>query len=69
MTKHSQKHDHGHHHEHESHVQKQPPHKDWRLWIVVGLMLAAMLGYIFSMDEEIEPGGVEAEQRMPADAP
>ena len=66
MTK-SQKHNAGHHHDHdhEGHAHKQPPHKDWRLWVVVGLMLAAMIGYIMSMDEAIEPGGVE-EPQVPA---
>jgi len=40
-------HDHGHHH--------GPPrrklHHDWRLWLVVGLMLAAMLMYVLSDNE------------------
>jgi hypothetical protein len=32
-------------------------HKDWRLWIVVGLMLLAMLTYVMTMDERFQPGG------------
>ena len=32
-------------------------HKDWRLWVVVGLMLLAMLTYVMTMDEAVRPGG------------
>jgi hypothetical protein len=32
-------------------------HKDWRLWVVVGLMLLAMLTYVMTMDEAVQPGG------------
>lgn len=32
-------------------------HTDWRTYAVVGLMLAAMVGYILSLDEAIEPDG------------
>ena len=45
-------HDHGHHH--------GPPrrklHHDWRLWLVVGLMLAAMLMYVLSDNERLGSG-------------
>ena len=45
-------HDHGHHH--------GPPrrklHHDWRLWLVVGLMLAAMLMYVLSDNERFGLG-------------
>jgi hypothetical protein len=72
MTDHS--HDH-HHHEHAHHGHNHAGehhkpkglHKDWRAWLVVGLMLAAMLAYIFSMDESLGPGGAPVE-KMPADA-
>jgi hypothetical protein len=32
-------------------------HKDWRLWVVVALMLLAMSTYVMSMDESVLPGG------------
>jgi hypothetical protein len=31
-------------------------HKDWRLWVAVGLMLAAMGMYVLSLDESVQPG-------------
>jgi hypothetical protein len=31
-------------------------HKDWRLWVAVGLMLVAMLTYIMSGDLAWRPG-------------
>jgi hypothetical protein len=40
-------------------------HKDWRLWIVVALMLLAMLTYVMTMDEAIQPGKTPQEA-MPA---
>jgi len=30
-------------------------HKDWRVWVVVALMLLAMLIYVFTLDESILP--------------
>jgi hypothetical protein len=30
-------------------------HKDWRAWVVVGLMLLAMLIYILTLDEVRRP--------------
>ncbi len=32
-------------------------HKDWRLWLVVGAMLLAMLICVLTMDESVAPGG------------
>ena len=40
--------------------------RDWRMWTVVVLMLAAMAVYILSLDNEIAPG--EAGNPAPADA-
>jgi hypothetical protein len=54
MTKHPDK------HKHDS--PKQGLHNDWRTWAVVVLMLAAMLIYIFSDNEAIQPGGGEGPQ-------
>jgi hypothetical protein len=30
-------------------------HKDWRVWLVVGMMLAAMLTYVLTLDDSILP--------------
>lgn len=30
-------------------------HKDWRVWLIVGLMLTAMIVYILTLDESIWP--------------
>jgi hypothetical protein len=58
------KHDHNGHHEHHSSKNKAL-HKDWRAWLVVGLMLAAMAAYVLSDDESLQPGQPQGEQ-MPA---
>mgnify|MGYP001218850811 FL=1 len=59
-------HNHSHHghHNHQTHP-KRPPHKDWRIWVAVGLMLAAMGAYVISNDESVLPGGGE-EPAVPA---
>jgi hypothetical protein len=31
-------------------------HKDWRAWLVVGFMLAAILMYVLSLDDSVIPG-------------
>jgi hypothetical protein len=42
------------------HARKKSPllslHKDWRIWIVIGLMLAAMVIYVVTLDDSMEPG-------------
>jgi hypothetical protein len=59
----SQRDHHGHHHgEQHSNPGAGVWHKDWRTWVVVGLMLAAMAAYVLSMDEEIVPGEPLQEQ-------
>jgi hypothetical protein len=71
MTEHD--HPHGHKHGHHGHGEPQHQktnkglHKDWRSWLVVGLMLAAMLAYVLTMDESLQPGQPPGES-MPADA-
>jgi len=51
-------HDHAHHH-HAGHdhdrPRKRPFHKDWRLWVVVGLMLVGIIVYILTLDESVRP--------------
>lgn len=60
------KHDHNGHGHHEHHPPKSKAlHKDWRAWLVIGLMLAAMVAYVLSDDESLQPGLPPGEQ-MPA---
>jgi hypothetical protein len=39
--------------------------KDWRMWVVVVLMLVGIFTYVMTMDESVRPGGVVG-QPMPA---
>jgi hypothetical protein len=62
-----------HHHDqrhkdaqHDHHAPKKGIHRDWRFWAVV-LMIAAMVIYVVTMNEAIEPGG-QIQQEVPADA-
>lgn len=59
-----EQHKHGEHQHH--HPPKSAWHKDWRTWVVVGLMLAAMLVYVFSVDESVGPGADETGIEAPA---
>jgi len=43
-------------------------HKDWRFWVAVGLMIAAIVAYVLSMDESMQPGG-NAAPKQPAAGP
>ena len=36
---------------------KKGIHKDWRAWTAVVLMLAAMVVYVLSFDESLQPEG------------
>jgi len=54
-------------HKHPGKSPKRGIHRDWRLWAVVVLMLAAMGAYVATMDEAILPGG-QIEAEVPADA-
>lgn len=55
--------DRGHHRGHHSEGQTENPawwrraHRDWRIWVAVGLMLTAMIVYLMTMDEAVPPGG------------
>jgi hypothetical protein len=55
QQQHGHHHEHGHHHGSHPQSRKRGLHRDWRVWVVVGLMLAAMLVYIFTLDESIAP--------------
>ena len=39
-------------------------HKNWRVWVAVGLVLLSMLIYVMTMDEAIQPGG-KVQQSVP----
>ena len=32
-------------------------HKDWRVWLVVGVMLAAIIIYVVTLDDSVVPIG------------
>lgn len=59
---------HGHDHSHSKSSGKWKPHLDWRIW-VVALMLLAMVVYIFTMDEALNPAAPGAGTSVPADSP
>ncbi|MCO6048077.1 hypothetical protein NG895_29600 [Aeoliella sp. ICT_H6.2] len=54
--KHAGKHGHADHNQHQHHNRRPGPHKDWRVWTAVVLMLGAMVAYVMSMDESEVPG-------------
>lgn len=66
---------HGHKHTHEKGAGKHSPaklnlsglHRDWRTWLVIGLMLAAIGAYVLTLDEAIQPGSA-AQGGIPAAA-
>ena len=43
-------------------------HRDWRTWLVIGLMLAAIGTYVLTLDETVQPGGA-SQGGLPAAAP
>ena len=53
------------HHEH-CRTRKRRLHRDWRVWAIIGLMLAAMLAYVMSDDESLRFNGRPAQQPVPA---
>jgi hypothetical protein len=75
MTHHEHDHQHGHdhhghgHQDHHHGAKSKGLHKDWRTWVVVGLMLAAMVAYVMSMDESLAPGGAPQGPMPAAPAP
>jgi hypothetical protein len=62
-----------HDHEHRGghgHAKRAPSrglHRDWRFWVAIALMLAAMVAYVLSMDESLQPGGNGQEQPATVD--
>ncbi len=57
MTQHNHKHSapHGHAQGKGGESSTKKFHKDWRVWLVVGMMLAAMFIYVLTLDESILP--------------
>jgi ABC-type nickel/cobalt efflux system permease component RcnA len=57
MTQHSHKHSDSHKHTHgdASEWSVRKLHKDWRVWLVVGMMLVAMAVYVLTLDDSIMP--------------
>ena len=50
-----------------THNDRWLPHRDWRVYLGVALMLMAMFAYLATMDESLWPGGPAA-QPVPASA-
>jgi hypothetical protein len=54
-----QTHSHGHDQRHEKHTSVAGAlsglHRDWRTWLVIGLMLAAIGTYVLTLDDSIQP--------------
>jgi hypothetical protein len=67
MIPHSHPHAHGRDKAKQSHPTElwRGLHKDWRTWLVIGVMLAAIGTYILSLDDSIQPGG-PAQNSIPA---
>jgi hypothetical protein len=57
MAKHNHKHSESHRHAtgDEGKSSSRKLHKDWRVWLVVGIMLAAMIMYVLTLDDSIVP--------------
>ncbi|HTU26352.1 MAG TPA: hypothetical protein VMF30_13185 [Pirellulales bacterium] len=76
MSDHGKNHHHGqghgeHGHQHGEHGYLEHGrkawrwHRDWRVYVVVILMLAGMFAYVMSLDESLRPGQ-PPQQEMPA---
>lgn len=50
---------HTHHPKHVHRSEKKPAwmrlHKDWRAWLALGLMLAAISIYVLTLDDSVQP--------------
>jgi hypothetical protein len=57
MTQHNHKHSESHRHapRDEAESSNKKLHKDWRVWLVVGIMLAATIIYVLTLDDSIVP--------------
>lgn len=57
MAQHHHGHSHSETHSHSvrSEMERRRLHKDWRAWVIVGFMLAAMIVYVLTLDDSIIP--------------
>jgi ABC-type nickel/cobalt efflux system permease component RcnA len=57
MTKHNHEHSGAekHKHQHKEKTGIRNLHKDWRTWVAVGLMLAAIAIYVLTLDDSVVP--------------
>jgi hypothetical protein len=55
MTQHKHSETHGHARGNESKSGSKRFHKDWRVWVMEGMMLAAMFIYVLTLDESVVP--------------
>jgi len=57
MTQHSYKHSESHRHVREDNAESDSIkfHKDWRVWLAVVIMLAAIIIYVLTLDDSIVP--------------
>ncbi len=46
---------HGHARVNEAKAGSNKFHKDWRIWVAVGMMLAAILIYVVTLDDSVVP--------------
>ncbi|HTN72522.1 MAG TPA: hypothetical protein VMO00_15690 [Methylomirabilota bacterium] len=44
-----------HHHKEKEKFSGRQLHKDWRVWVALLLMLAAIIAYVLSLDDTIIP--------------
>jgi hypothetical protein len=55
MTQHHTKHSHTHSGHNQSASLDKKWHQNWRMWLVVGIMLLAIGMYVLTLDESIVP--------------
>jgi len=57
MTQHNHKHSESHRHVREENSESggKKLHKDWRVWLAVIIMLAAIIMYVLTLDDSIVP--------------
>ena len=57
MTHHNHRHSESHRHvrDENSESSSKKFHKDWRVWLVVGVMLLAIIMYVLTLDDSIVP--------------
>jgi hypothetical protein len=63
-----------HHHTHKQDEEKHKVsnllhpgiHKDWRTWLVIGLMLAAIGTYVVTLDDSVQSGSAPPQQGVSA---